>query len=1142
MAMSPLADAAARDAIATDLDATLIVEAAAGTGKTTELVRRIVAVLAAGRGAIDGLVAVTFTEKAAGELKLRLRAALERARHEAAAGTPQRANLERALAHLEEARVGTIHGLCADLLRQRPIEARVDPLFRVLPEGDAERLFRATFTRWLQEQMHDPPEGLRRSLRRRAATGDDGPSERLLRAAWELAAWRHFDADWQRPDYDRLAAIDAAFAQVADFARLSEHCANPRSDPLYRETAAARRVRDAVVRAEAVRARDHDELEALLVGLAADRDFRGARSGHGAFYYKEIARAAVRQAHTQLVAALDAFRRDADADLAAAIRGELRGALARYEEAKTRAGALDFLDLLLRTRALLRDDAAVRADFQRRCTHLFVDEFQDTDPLQAEILLLLAADDPAADDWRRVRPLPGKLFLVGDPKQSIYRFRGADVGVYLDVKQRLLAAGARCVELTTSFRAVPSLQAFVNAAFAPQFRADPRALQADYVPLAPSREDTDARPAIIALPVPKPYGGNKRIAKIAIERSLPDAVAAFLEWLFASGWTVSERERPGEPVPLAPRHVCLLFRRFHNYYDGDITRGYVRALEARAIPHLLVGGKSFHEREEVETMRAALAAIEWPDDELSLYATLRGSLFAIADEALFLYRQAHGPLHPFRVAADLPPELAPIGEALTVLGELHRARNRRPVADTIARLLDVTRAHAGFALRPSGEQALANVLHITELARTYEIEGGISFRGFVERLQEEAQRSQTAEAPILEEGSDGVCLMTVHRAKGLEFPVVVVADITCALTGKNVGRYVDPERNLCALRIGGWAPRQLLEHAPLEALRDKAEAARVAYVAATRARDLLVVPAVGDGRFDNGWIGGLNDALYPTDRRAAQPAPGCPVFGRDSVQERPPELAFDADPVLPGRHARQGYDVTWWDPHLLRLGVAPRFGIRQEELLGKDAPAAVKQAGLDRFAAWQAARDAALARGAQARYAIRTATARATELASSPPPAVEIAGAARAAGRPTGARFGALVHATLAVVGLDAATDAIDAAAAVQARILGATDDERQAAVAAVATALAHPLLRAAAAAPVVRRETPLSLVDDDGILVEGVVDLAFRDGAGWTVIDYKTDQELAARADVYRRQVALYARALMAATGIPARAVLLRV
>ena len=171
-----MTDAEARDAIRTRLDATLVVEAAAGTGKTTALIGRIVAALASGRTKVDGLVAVTFTEKAAGELKLRLRADLEAERHREANGAAERRNLEQALTRLEEARVNTIHGFCADLLRERPVEASVDPQFQVLPEGEAERLFDSAFRGWLQEQLEDPPEGLRRSLRRRAGEAD-GPAD-----------------------------------------------------------------------------------------------------------------------------------------------------------------------------------------------------------------------------------------------------------------------------------------------------------------------------------------------------------------------------------------------------------------------------------------------------------------------------------------------------------------------------------------------------------------------------------------------------------------------------------------------------------------------------------------------------------------------------------------------------------------------------------------------------------------------------------------------------------------------------------------------------------------------------------------------------------------------------------------------------
>jgi len=1140
------ADADARAIIRDSLDESVIVEAAAGTGKTSELVKRIVAVLAHGRAAVDQIVAVTFTEKAAGELKLRLRARLEEARHAAPAGSPVRVHLERALARLEEARVSTIHGFCADLLRERPVEARIDPQFQVLTEGDAERLFRTAFSRWLEEQLQDPPDGLRRALRRRTRSGGDGPSERLFRAAWQLAEWRDFPAAWRRERFDRQAAIDALVSQLDDFAALTARCANPRGDLLYRDTASVRRLRHAIRRAESVRARDYDGLEAALIDLVSPPDdLRRARKGSGKFYFKEIARAAVHSAHAELCTALDAFKRAADADLAAALHGSLRGAVQRYEALKQRAGVLDFVDLLVRARDLLRNAPSVRADFQQRFTHLFVDEFQDTDPLQAEILLLLAADDASVADWRAVRPAPGKLFIVGDPKQSIYRFRRADVGVYLEVKQLLTGRGARCIHLTTSFRAVPSLQRFVNAAFAPHLRIDPQALQADYVALAPDRAEHAGQPTIVALPVPHPYG-VQRIAKQSIERSLPHAVGAWLEWLFTkSGWTVTERERPDARVPISPRHVCLLFRRFDSFFAGDVTRGYVRALEARAIPHLLVGGRSFHVREEVETMRAALAAIEWPDDELAVFATLRGSLFAIGDEELFLYRQAHRRLQPFRIPADLPAAFAPIGDALRLLASLHRGRNQRPVSDTIALLLEATRAHAGLALRPSGEQALANVLHIAELGRAYEAGGGVSFRGFVERLLDEAERAQTSEAPILEEGSDGVRIMTVHRAKGLEFPVAILADITARLAG-GASRYVDPGRQLCALRLGGWVPHELSEHEEEEEKRDEAEGLRVAYVAATRARDLLVVPAVGDERFDSGWVSCLNGALYPETRRWRQstPAPGCPQFGGDSVIERPSELAFSVEGVKPGRHELAGYDVVWWDPRQLRLDAPPMAGLRQQELLGKKAERGLVQAHLQRFRDWQAARSAAIAAGERPSLTVRTATAHAAA-STRDAAAVEILALPRAAARPAGARFGALVHAVLATAALAASRDDVERAATVQARLLGADAAETAAAVDAVVAALAHPLLeraRAANAAGRCRRETPVTLRAPDGTLVEGVVDLAFLDGDEWTVVDFKTDQELTKTFDTYRRQVALYADAIATATGQPARAVLLRV
>ena len=1144
---TPLADAEARELIRTALDRSMVVEAAACTGKTSELVHRIVAVLAAGHAQVDRIVAVTFTEKAAGELKLRLRTGLERARQQAPAGSASAGCLEAALAHLEEARLSTIHSFCADLLRERPMEAEIDPQFRTMTDAEAQRVYAEAFHLWLQEQLEDPAEGVRRSLRRRSSWAGDGPTARLQRAGWELATWRDFPAPWRRSAFDRHGEIDRLVQRLRDFAALTQRCASPDRDAFYRDTAKAWRLSAEIDTVESARPRDYDGLESALVSLANDSDFKRPRRGFGSWYGKEIKRATVQAAHRDLAAALETFARAADADLAALLQSELRETVNRYERLKARSGRLDFVDLLIKARDLIRDADAVRAEFQKRFTHVFVDEFQDTDPLQAEILLLLSAHDPAVRWWRDVTPAPGKLFIVGDPKQSIYRFRRADVGVYQVVKAQLETRGAVSVQLTTSFRAVPAIQRVVNAAFAPVLTGDPERLQAAHVPLSPFRTDHAEQPAVVALPVPAPYG-RRQVTATAIDACLPDAVGAFVDWLLSdSGWTVTERERPQQRVPVAPRHICLLFRRFTNW-GADMTRAYVQALEARDVPHLLVGGKSFHAREEVETVRAALSAIEWPDDELSVFATLRGSLFAIGDAELLEYRHRFGRLHPFRLPAECPEHLAPILAALTLLRSLHRRRNYHPVAETVGSLLAETRAHAGFALRPSGEQVLANVLHVAELARVYEASGGISFRGFVEQLREEADGGEAPEAPILEEGSDGVRIMTVHKAKGLEFPVVVLADITAKLASARVARHLDPQAGRCALRIAGWAPADLLDHEQQELARDQAEGVRIAYVAATRARDLLVIPGVGDGPFENGWVAPLNRAVYPPPERRRRPMParGCPTFAADSVLRRPEEIAFAVDNVRPGLHRFEeaGYAVVWWDPGALRLGATPSFGIRQEQLIGKDAAREIVDADLAVYEQWRAQREAAIASGSRPSLVVRTATERARDETSGAFEAT-IVEVARDARRPSGPRFGALVHAVLATVAFDARAHEIEEVAALQGRVLGASPEEVAAASAAAAAALAHPLLAEAREAwrrGACRRETPVTLREPDGTLVEGVVDLAFAHADGWTVVDFKTDRELQQGGDVYRRQVGLYAAAIRAATGRPATAVLMKI
>jgi ATP-dependent helicase/nuclease subunit A len=1167
----PLPDAEARRRIRDDLRTTLFVEAAAGTGKTSALVARIVSLLSTGKGTLDRVVAVTFTEKAAGEMKLRLRAEIEKARGEQGLGEKQRRRLEQALAELELARIGTIHAFCGDLLRERPVEAGVDPRFEVAPEDESQRMLGRAFEAWFQRTLADPTEGVRRVLRRRPrGWRAQGPREMLRAAAASLIDHRDFAAPWRREPFDRAAAINGVMERLVEIGALAARATAP-GDYLAQNLAEIQAFVNETRHLEALRGRDHDRLEAELRDLAKSRrvhwHWRGSLRRR---YAPDLDRAALIARRDAVKAELDAVLEACDADLAPLLREELRPVVEDYERLKQRAGKLDFLDLLLRARNLIRDERSVREELQKRFTHFFVDEFQDTDPLQAEILLLLTAEDPAETNWRRVTPIPGKLFLVGDPKQSIYRFRRADVAIYEATKRQLSERGAEVVQLETSFRGLRSLQTAVNAAFEPLMRGSEDGSQADYVALQPWREDPRGRPAVVALPVPRPYGDYGKVVHWKIEESFPDAVGAFVNWLVEkSGWAVVE---PGHSAPVAiePRHVCLLFRRFKSYQE-DVTRPYVRALEVRRVPHVLVGGRSFHDRDEVLAIRNALCAIEWPDDELRVFATLRGPLFALGDDPLLAFRHRVGRFHPLRrLDVDaLEASDREVADALAVLARLHAGRNRRPIAETIEQLLRAVRAHAGIAIWPTGEQALANCLRMIDLARRFERRGAPSFRAFVERMEEEAERGEAEDAPVVEEGTEGVRIMTVHRAKGLEFPVVVLADPTCNATRAVPSRHVDPARGLWAEPLCGCAPRDLLDAAGAELRRDAAESVRLAYVAATRARDLLVVPTVGDEEIA-GWIDVLNPVVYPESRgrRQGADAPGCPKFGRDSVFERPESTRKGAGAsVQPGLHEpRAGkHRVVWWDPRALDLDRAEEVGLRQQRILEADAGEVHADEGIQAHERWQASRSHALESGGKPSIVVRSVTS----LAASRAEPDESGGAVALQeveldrrGRPGGKRFGILVHAVLAAVDLDADEPAVRAAARAQGRLVGASGDEIDAAAVATRAALAHPLLRRAAASAAtggLRRETPVLLRLDDGSLAEGVVDLAFReqgagnggdagaagegDGAGgvsWTVVDFKTDRELADRRAPYEAQVRLYADAVARATREPARAVLL--
>jgi ATP-dependent exoDNAse (exonuclease V) beta subunit len=1074
-----------------------VVEASAGTGKTTELVKRIVEVIAAGTP-VETIVAVTFTHAAAGNMKLRVRHELEQ-RRAAEADEQVRLRLASAARSLDRAFIGTIHAFCAQLLRRRPVEAQVDPVFQELAQPDALRVFARVFRRWIEGKLAQPSPALGRALAR--MEWREEPLDELRKAAWNLTEWRDFDAAWEKRPFDR----DARMERLVDRAETTLRIAG-RKEALRPLGEFVERVR----RMRAVGRLDGDRVESDLLRLPGQlRWVKGKDAGTAAW--------------EELKAAIEEFRQQADADLAAHLRDELWEVVGLYQEEKRRAGQLDFMDLLLCARELLRHDGA-RADLQRVYRRIFVDEFQDTDPLQAEILLLLASGDAAERDWRKVTPAPGKLYVVGDPKQSIYRFRRADARLFHRVCSDLRAAGVAERRLTSSTRSTGAIQSFVNAAFEQSIE--------NYLPLEGGVEAPAGQPSIVALPMPEPYG-SRNISNVRIDACSPDAVAGFIQWLCTeSGWKVRDRSRGW--VPVTPEHVCILFRRFTNY-GTDLTQEYVRCLEARGIAHLLVGSKSFHRREEVGTLRTALRAVEWPDDELSVFAVLRGSLFAVMDDVLLRFKNAYGRFHPMmELPEELDEEFAPIRTAFEILRELHSRRNYRPLADTIQKLLEETRAHAGFAFRKGGERVLANVYRLTDLARSFEVSGAAtSFRSFVEYLEAEYDGSDTSEAPVLEQEGGGVQLMTVHKAKGLEFPVVILADLTAKLTGpQGADRHSEPEQRLCAQRLLWCAPWELLDAAESEAKAEEEEALRVAYVAATRARDLLVVAALGEEERAGGWLSPLHEALYPAKERwrISEEAPGCPKFGWSTVLNRPADYPEEVS-VKPGLHRPKAgtHGVVWFDPLVCKQGAMSTEGVENEQVLNGTAAQAAE--GLRVYEEWKARRAARIEAGSVPRISTRTAESvgRAAEAQGI---VVETVTLAAAPGRPAGRNFGRVVHEILQRA---ESVEEVAGLAAVWGRRHGATEVEI-AAAGEVATAALGAIVMPAGAKRY--REMPVMVRLADGTLVDGRVDCAWTDGMSWTVIDYKTDR----REKRNVAQVQLYGLALRKATGLPVRGVVLEI
>lgn len=1055
-------DQAARERIRNSLDENLLVEAGAGSGKTSELVHRMVALVASGKATVDEIAAVTFTRKAAAELTQRFQQGIEEAlRNARAAGDSQTTErLDRALRELDRTFTGTIHSFCARLLRERPLESGLDPAFREV-SGPDEVILRRTF--W-----HHYIEGL-------ALAGD--------------------------PIVEQLDSIgidpldlEYCFKIVVDYPEVefpAETLERPKPGRILGELERlVQRARGLVPEEEPPRGWDalQEKIRWLLfshdvLGWADERNFFDALQSvvrRSLKYVPSRWPSEVKDAAKELARSFEAFAAEGgEADRLAVewlayrypiVVRFVKDAARAFQEERVRTGQLTFQDLLLFAARLLRGRPDARRELARRYRYVLVDEFQDTDPLQAEVLFLLTAEDPEVTNWHRARPRPGALFVVGDPKQSIYRFRRADVDVYHQVRERFGEFGA-VVELTANFRSQESIAEFVNEVFPGLLPRHASVHQAPFAPLLPQRD-------------PVPHHGVFWY-EIEGERTSHEAVAEEDARRLAA-W-VAGRVGAGERKPCD--FLILTYRK--DYLDV-----YARALEARNVP-VQVTGAGVPVEAELRELLLLLRALADPGDEILTVAVLLGLFFGLDFEELAAHRLEGGDFRFDRVRREPGDE---VDRALEKMHGWWQLTRRHPADVAVGRIVDELGLLPYLAAGELGESSAGALVHLLEHLARAGIRGETALASAVELL-EAVLADEDQEAPLEPGRADAVRVMNLHKAKGLEATVVVLA-CPAGLPRPRPSRRIErpagrePVGWLSVERSEGtwhWRPlarpREWDAHAAEELRYEEAERVRLLYVAATRAREELVVSRFRRTDRTSPWqlLYGALERRWPRIE-----LPDTPLPERRALQVEAPVILERVEAVehVRERLARPGYRVL-----PVRAVV--------------DAGAGGSGAG--------------------------------RPLASSPAGPEEPRLAALAWGR--------LVHAALEAAGQGVSGDRLRALCRelllAEGRPRGADGEPAEldrllAEVSAVwGSALGARIRRAERAYFELEFMSPLDRAADGEppTIVSGTMDVLFREPDGWVLADYKTDAGGAlgidaARLSDYRRQLDLYARSWERVTG----------
>ena len=832
------ADSRDRFLAETTWDRNVVVVAGAGTGKTTILVNRILNLLLREPNplAITEIVALTFTNKAATELRQRLRAQLLRLTeqsedmvatfrtryHLSAKQVSDRAGT--ALEQMEKSQIGTLHSFAAHLLRLHPLESELDPLFQEDDGSHFKELFHSCWDNWLDDEL-----------------GSAGPQH---------DRWRRVLAGTTLDDLQQFTA-----ALAGDFVDVDEVERQCRSLPLegfLRHWVEAMHGRAAtlLVAQDRPKRRKAENMLAATVRLLAlllekgprgpadlphddravlEKDLGKAPAGWDEVAFQEAA-SIIGLAQQLLMVDQSYFQE---------VVTLVRPFLDRVRHGFLSSGWVAFDGLLTRAKALLRDHPVVRARIKQTYRAILVDEFQDTDPVQYEIILYLSERAGShRTSWHDVDLEPGKLFIVGDPKQSIYAFRRADIEAFERVVEKILANGGIRYSLTTNFRSDEAVLDVVNNVFDRLFQ--PREH------IQPPNERLAARPQ--RKPEVSVSGARLHLVTAgedddefdvqAATRAEAEALARWLKEELLVGTTVTDRDRC--EGPLQPGHIALIFRKLTQ------AQVYLDALRRYGITYITDGEKHFYRRQEIIDLVNLLRVIDNPHDTIALVGILRSPLGSVTDRDLLMLQQLEGFDYQQRgrLSTWNHPQAGIVARLYERLAELHQLAPMRPVPDAIDLIFERLPVLELAAASLHGEQAVANLQKIRDMAEMLADRPHLTLTGFVDLMMTRvSEQPDEAESALAEESPDAVRVLTIHKAKGLEFPVVILPGLHQGSKNPRKGPSIhhDWSSQCYSLQMGGRSNLGAVLVDMKVAAREEAEQRRLLYVGMTRARDLLVL-------------------------------------------------------------------------------------------------------------------------------------------------------------------------------------------------------------------------------------------------------------------------------------------------------------